>query len=106
MVSGSRALALAKQRHVHTDEVCLAQRLVEVHVLDPGFIPANPASIAQIHGLLNGLDVFVILVSRVIAKNIHIEAGALLDQRQPNATRADNGNRLSGYLVSKKRQVW
>ena len=44
------------------------------------------------------------MISRIIAEDIHVEAGALLDHGQPNPSRADNRDRLTGYLITQERK--
>ena len=60
---------------------------------------------AQIHHFLNRLYILMILISRVIAQNVHIEPGAFLDHGQANAAGADDRDSLAGYFVAKKRQI-
>jgi hypothetical protein len=47
----------------------------------------------------------MVLIRRVIAKNIHIESGAFLDHRQPNAPSANDRNRLTCNFIAQKRQI-
>ena len=47
----------------------------------------------------------MILIGRVVAQDVHVEAGALLDQRQPDAPGANHGDGLARNLVAEKRQV-
>ena len=47
----------------------------------------------------------MILVGRVVAEDVHVKAVALLDHGQPDASGADNRNRLAGNFVSQKWQV-
>src|SRR5439155_14892380 len=51
-----------------------------------------------------GRDELVVLIRRVIAKDIHVESGALLDHRQANAASADDSDCLAGDLVAEKWQ--
>src|SRR6202035_1423159 len=90
---------------MHADEVSVAQRLAEVDIFDPVFVVRYSARVAQVHGFLDGFDEFVILISRVVAQNVHIEAGALFDQRQPDASRADDGDRFAGNFIAEEWQV-
>src|SRR5579872_2209236 len=91
---------------MHADEICVAQRVLEFDIFDPGFIAGYSARVAEVHSFLSGFDVFVILVGHVIAQNVHIESGALFNQRQTNAPGADDRDGLSGNFVAEKRQVW
>ena len=61
--------------------------------------------VAKIHGLLDGPHIIVILVCRVVAQNVHVEAGTFLDHRQADAASADDCDRLAGDLVSEKRKI-
>ena len=63
--------------------------MLEAHVLD----------------LLDGLDELGVLKHRVIAKNVHVEAGALLDDGLPDASGADDGHGLARHLIAQERQV-
>ena len=47
----------------------------------------------------------MVLVRRVVAEDIHIEAGALLDQRQADSSGADHRDGLAGYLVTEERKI-
>ena len=47
----------------------------------------------------------MVLISGVIAQNIHIEPGALLDHGQPDAPSSDDRNRFPRHFVAQKRQV-
>ena len=99
------ALAFAQQRYVHADEVSVAQRFFKRHVLDPVLLFRDAARVAQVHRFLNRLHVFVILVGRVVAQHVHVEAGALLDHGQADASGADDRDGFAGDFVSEKRQI-
>src|SRR5712671_242433 len=105
MVSRRGTLAFAQQGHMHANKIGLTQRFVHTHILDPILGSGNTPRLPQIHNFLNGIHILVILIGRVIAENIHIEPGAFLDHRQPNPPGPDNGDRLPGHFVAKKRQV-
>ena len=47
----------------------------------------------------------MILIGRIVAKDIHVEPGAFLDHGQANPSGADNRDRLSCDFVPQKRQV-
>src|SRR5215470_5581669 len=90
---------------MHADEVSAGEGFVQRYVLDPCFFAADSAGMTQIVRFLNTLDVFAVLVGRIVAENVHVEAGALLDHRQPDSAGADDGNGLSGNFVAKEWQV-
>src|SRR5581483_1228378 len=97
--------AWTKQRHVYADEVCLPQRLVKRHVLDPRWFFIQAMAMAQILDLLDGSDKLLILIDRVVAQDVHVEPGALLYHRQSDAPGADHGNRLTSNLIAQEWQV-
>src|SRR5437763_1773654 len=99
------ALAFSYQRHMHADEIRLAQRLVERHVLDPGLFLLNATSMAEVHRLLYSVHVFMILVRRIVAKNIHIESRALLDHSEPNAACSDDRDGFAGDFIAQEGQI-
>ena len=105
MISRSCALARTQQRHVHADKVGFAQSVFKRNILDPISFFRNTARVPQIHLFLNGFDVVVILVGRVVAQHVHIEAGAFLDHGQSDTSRADDRDRFPGDFVPQKRQV-
>ena len=105
MIRGRRAFSRTQQRHMYADEVSFAEGIFEPCVLDPVLFPRDAARMAQIHVLLNSSDVIVVLISRVVAQHVHVEAGAFLDDGQPDASRADDRDGLARYLVAQKRQV-
>ena len=90
---------------MHADEIGFAQSVFEAYILDPVLIFGNAASVAQVHGLLYGLDVVVILIGRVVAEHVHVEAGAFLDHRQADAPGADDGDGLACNFVAEKGQI-
>src|SRR5881394_4088312 len=102
MKSWRVALVLAYQRHVHADEIRLAQRVVERHVLDLGFFLLNAARVAKIYRLLNRVYVFTILISRVVAEDIHVESSALLDHGQADTAGADNRDGFAGNFIAQE----
>src|SRR5439155_25588331 len=61
---------------------------------------------AQVHQLLYGNDVVVIMMRRVVAQHVHDEPPGLLDHRKTDASRADDGDGLSRDLVAKEGQEW
>src|SRR5579859_2229081 len=100
-----RAFAFPNQRNVNADEIRPAQRLFKRDVLDPGLLLLNAARMAQVHRLLNALDELVVLVRRVVAQDVHVESGALLDHRQADAPSPDDRKRLSGDLVPEEGKI-
>src|SRR5262249_2265161 len=65
----------------------------------------NAARVAQIHQFLNGFEVVVILIRRIVAEDVHVEAGALLDHGQPDASGADDRYCLAGDFVAEKWEI-
>ena len=57
---------------------------------------------AQVHQLLDGGDVLVIVIGRVVAQHVHVEAPALLNHRQSDASGANDGDGLACDLVAKE----
>ena len=90
---------------MNADVVRVFERFIEGNILDEGLFFRHAAGIAQVFDFLDGLDVLVILIGGVVAKHVHVEAGALLDHGQANAAGADDGDRLAGDFVAQKRQV-
>ncbi len=81
-----------------------AQRLLELHVLNICLFLLDPVGVAQVHHLLDGGDVLVIVIRRVVAKHVHVKPRTFLDHRQPNPSGADDRDRLAGDFVAEKRQ--
>src|SRR5580704_14286336 len=90
---------------MHADEIGFAQSLFESYILDPVLLPRNATRVSQVHVLLDGVYVIVVLIGRVVAQHVHVEAGALLDHSQPNASRADDGDGFARDFVSQKWKV-
>ena len=66
----------------------------------------NASRIAQVYRLLNGFYVFVILVCRVIAQDVHVKTGTFLDHRKTNAAGADNRDGFASYFVAEEGEIW
>src|SRR5580765_7759254 len=98
------ALAFTDQRDVNAHKIRLAKGVFKRDILDPGLFLLDAAGVAEIHLLLNRLYVFVILIRRVVAKNVHVEAGALLNHRESYAAGANNRDGLPGNFVPEERQ--
>ena len=96
--------AFTQKRHVDAHVICAAERLLELDISDRRFLLLDSARVTQIHQLLDSSNIAVVMISRVIAKNIHVEARAFLDHGQPDSSRADDGDRLARHLVAEKRQ--
>src|SRR6266851_2543456 len=105
MVSRRLALSLPEQGDVHADKIRLSQRFFERYVLDPRLLFLDATRLAQVHRLLNCFYIFMVLIRRVVAENIHVEPSTLLDHRQTDAPCADDCDRLASYFVSQKRQI-
>src|SRR5215468_3273399 len=82
----------------------ISQRVLELDILDPSLLFLNTARMTQVHQLLNRFDIFVILIRRVVAKNVHVETRTLFNHRQTYAPRADDGDGFARDLVAEKRQ--
>src|SRR5215475_808370 len=91
---------------MHAHEVTADQSFVKRYVLDPGFLAADSTGMPEIVRFLNTLDVFVVLVRRVVAENVHVEAGTFLNHGQADSARADDGDRLSGDFIAEEGQGW
>ena len=61
---------------------------------------------AQVHQLLNCANEFMILICRVIAKDVHVESRAFLDHCQTDSAGADDSDGFARDLVSEERQEW
>src|SRR5581483_7262829 len=90
---------------MHAYKVRLPDRLFEANVFDPRRLALKPALEAQVHQLLNSGHKFAVLLARAIAQDVHVEPRALLDERLPNSTRANHGNRFARNFVAEERQV-
>ena len=80
---------------MHADEIGFGECGFKPHVLDLRFIFLNAALTSEIHQGLNSSNVFVVLVRRVVAQDVHVHSGALLDHRQADSPGADDCNRLA-----------
>src|ERR1700691_171615 len=105
MIGGRGAFARTQQRNMYADEVGSAQSILESYVLDPVLIFGDAAGVAQVHVLLNSVDVIMILVGGVVAQHVHVEAGTVFDHGQADAAGADDGDGFAGDFVAEKRQV-
>ena len=74
------------------------QRVFDIDIFDPRLVFLDSARVSQIHRLLNRGHVFMVLIRRVVTKNVHVEARALLDQRQPDPSCADDRNHAAYVL--------
>src|SRR6266700_5251736 len=94
------ALALSNERYVHADEIRLTQCFFQRDILDPSLLFLNAAGLPKVHSFLNCIYILVVLISGVVAENIHVESGTLFDHRQPDAARADDRDGLAGHFVA------
>src|SRR5437588_1455875 len=106
MVGGFGAFALADERHMHAYKIALVQRLGKTTVTDAGLVPLQPMLLAKIHQELHPLNELVIVISRIVADHVHVEAGAFANHRLADASGADDGNRLAAYFIAQKWQKW
>src|ERR1041384_2263326 len=81
-----------------------AQRLLELHIFDPGLFVLNAARVAQIHQFLDGGDELFVLIRRVVAENVYVEPRTFFNHRQTNASGADDGDGFSSDFVTEERQ--
>ena len=65
--------ALAQQRHMDTYIIGAAQCHFEFHILDPGLLLLDTFRMTQVHQLLDGSDVAVIMIRRIVAQHVHVE---------------------------------
>ena len=82
--------------------ISAAKCLLEFYVLDPALLLLDSLGVAQVHQLLDGGDVLVIVIGRVVAQHVHVEARALLNHRQSDASGANDGDGLACDLVAKE----
>ena len=88
------------QSHV----ISSAQSILEFYILDPSLLLLNAVCVPEIHQLLDRRDELVILINRVVTRDIHIEPGAFLDDRQTDAASADNRDGFARDLIAKEWQ--
>ena len=67
-------------------------------------MPLKPALMAKIHQVLDLFHELFVLITGVIAQDIHIESGALLDHGLADAPGADHGDGLARHFISEKGQ--
>ena len=79
MKGGLVGFAFAQQRHVDAHVIGAAQRFFDLDIFDPRFVFLDSTRVPQIHRLLDRGDVFVVLIRRIVTKNVHVEPGAFLD---------------------------
>src|SRR6516165_8241344 len=104
MQRGRRSLARTDEWNMHADVVSLLQRFFQRHVLNSRLILLQRALMAKIHELLDCLYELLILVCRVIAQDVHVEARAFFDHRLADATCPYDRDVLASDLISKKGQ--
>ena len=97
-------LAFTQQRHVNRHVIGVAQCLFELDVFDPSPLLLDSARLAQVHHFLDSGDELVVVIRRIVTKNIHVESRAFLDHCQTDASGADDGNSFTGDFVAKERQ--
>src|SRR5580658_8750117 len=90
---------------MHADEIGLAERLFEPHILNPRLFFRQTARMPQIIHFLNRLHKLMILIRRVVTQNIHIKPNTLLDESQPNPPRPNHRHGLAGNFIPQKRQI-
>src|SRR5437764_11473596 len=100
MIGGLVGLALAQQWHVNAYVIGAAHRFFESYVFDGSLFLLNAAGVAQVHQLLNGGDILLVMKSRVVAKDVHFEPRTFLYHGQADAARADDRDGFSGDLVT------
>src|SRR5947207_12431039 len=104
MVGGFVGLPFPQERHMQSHVISSAQSILEFYILDPSLLLLNAVCVPEIHQLLDRRDELVILINRVVTKDIHIEPGAFLDHRQTDAAGADNRDGFARDLIAKEWQ--
>src|SRR5690348_18016696 len=102
MKSRRVAFTLSYQRYVHADEVRLTQCFLQRDILDPALLFLNAAGLPQIHSFLYRDYILVVLISRVVAENIHVETSTFLDHGEPNAACSDDRDGFAGDFIAQK----
>ena len=87
---------------MYADEIGFGESGFEVDVFDLSPVLLDTAFMAQIHHALYTCDVLMILVSRVVAQDVHIHSCALLDHRQSDSPGANDGHSFARNFVSQK----
>src|SRR6266496_6316460 len=105
MKSWRVALALSYQRYVHADEIRLTQCFFQRGILDPGLLFLNAAGLPKVHSFLYRVYILVVLISRIVAKNIHIESSTFLDHGQADTAGADNRDGFAGDFIAQEGQI-
>src|SRR5437868_11137346 len=104
MVGGFVGLPFPQERHMQSHVISSPQSILEFHILDPSLLLLNAVCVPEIHQLLDRRDELVILINRVVTRDIHIEPGAFLDDRQTDAASADNCDGFARDLIAKEWQ--
>ena len=74
-----------------------AQGVVQADVLDGLQTSAEALSMPHLHEPAYGLDEAVLLVGRVMAQDVHVEADGLVDDALSDAAHADHDHRHAGH---------
>src|SRR5439155_9039550 len=78
--------------------------VLEIDVFNPGLLFLNAARVAQVHQILNRFDEFMILIRRVVAKNVHVEPGTFFDHRKADSPRANYGDGFTSDFIAEEWQ--
>src|SRR5690348_6001968 len=106
VVRRSSSFVVPEQGNGDADEIASGQCLFKTHVLNQRFLLLNAKLMAQVHNPLNGSNVAVILKRGVVAQDVHLHSGALLDQSKSYSTCANDRHRLASHLVPQKGKKW
>src|ERR1051326_4445097 len=102
MVGWLVRLTFSQQWHMNGDVVGPAQRFLELHIFYPGLLLLNSAGMPQIHDLLNCGHELVIVISRIVTEDVHVEAGTFFYHRQTDASRADDRDRFASHFIAEE----
>ncbi len=104
MKRGVIAFTRPNQRHVHAHKIGSGQRLLKFRILDAGAFFLQPAIVPEVHQLLDPAHKAMILIGRVEAQDVHVEASAFANHCLPDAPGTDDRDGLAGYFIAQKRQ--
>src|SRR6266581_8143384 len=87
-----------------TDKIRLLQSFLQLYILDRRSMFLYPVQVANVHYLLNGVHVIVVLLHRIVAEDVHIESSTFLDHGGPNTTRTDDRDGLASNFIAQERK--
>src|SRR5215212_10046533 len=89
---------------MNTDVIGTTQRFLKVDVLNVSLLLLDSAGVTQLHQFLNSSNVLIVMIRRVVAQDVHVETGALLDHCQSNSPGANNRDRLASHRIAEERK--